>query len=334
MCIRSVILPILAVILLVSGAWIYAAFRSEIESSKQRLIGRSTIIQTSSGPIEYAESGEGSVILAVHGAGGGFDQGLDILGPLADRGFRIIAISRFGYLRTAMPVDASPEAQADAHAALLDALGVKSATIYGVSAGGPSALQFAIRHPERCNALILMVPITYRPRQDTDTKTVLPPTTQKLLMTIVGSDFVYWLTSKLAPDAILKTAMGTPSEIVAAAHQNEQIRVKKFMRHLLPISSRARGIMHDSQMSQSIKRYPIEAINAPTLLLSARDDLYSTYANAEFTASHIKGAKFVGYETGGHMLVGHNDHMLSEIEMFLQSNTLSTSSRPNAEDAP
>jgi 2-hydroxy-6-oxonona-2,4-dienedioate hydrolase len=100
MSIRSVILPILTVILLASGAWIYSAFRRDIASSQQRLISRSTIIQTSSGPIEYAESGAGPVILAVHGAGGGFDQGLDILRPLADRGFRIIAMSRFGYLET------------------------------------------------------------------------------------------------------------------------------------------------------------------------------------------------------------------------------------------
>lgn len=145
--------------------------------------------------------------------------------------------------------------------------------------------------------------------------------TQKLLMTIVGSDFAYWLASKLAPKVIYKTAMGTPPYIIAAANQNEQKRVKQFMRHLLPIGERAKGIMHDSAMSQSIKRYPIESISAPTLLLSARDDLYGTYANAEFTASHIKGAKFVGYENGGHMLIGHYHNMLSEIEMFVKSNT-------------
>jgi 2-hydroxy-6-oxonona-2,4-dienedioate hydrolase len=325
MSIRSNILLILTVILLASGAWIYASFRSDIASSQQRLTGRSTIIQTRSGPIEYAEIGEGPVILAVHGAGGGFDQGLDILGPLADRGFRIIAMSRFGYLRTAMPIHATPEAQADAHAALLGALGIERAAIYGVSAGGPSALQFAIRHPEHCNALVLMVPITYRPLENANAKPALSPMTQKLLMTIVGSDFAYWLTSKLAPEVIYKTAMGTPPDIVTAANKNEQMRVQKFLRHILPISERVKGIMHDSAMSQSIKRYPIESITAPTLLLSARDDLYGTYANAEYTASNIKDAKFVGYETGGHMLVGHNEQMLSVIEMFLKSSTFSTS---------
>jgi len=53
---------------------------------------------------------------------------------------RVIAMSRFGYLRTPRPADASPEAQADAHICLLDALGITKAVVMGVSAGGPPGL--------------------------------------------------------------------------------------------------------------------------------------------------------------------------------------------------
>jgi pimeloyl-ACP methyl ester carboxylesterase len=52
-------------------------------------------------------------------------------------------MSRFGYLRTPLPADASAAAQADAHACLLDALGIRRAAIVGASAGAPSAMQFA-----------------------------------------------------------------------------------------------------------------------------------------------------------------------------------------------
>ena len=62
-----------------------------------------------------------------------------------------------------LPADASPEAQADAHACLLDALGIPNAAVVGVSAGGPSAMQFAIRHPQRTAALVLLVPLSWRP---------------------------------------------------------------------------------------------------------------------------------------------------------------------------
>ena len=52
--------------------------------------------------------GDGPPVLIVHDAGGGHDQGLDFAAPLVDSGFRAIAMSRFGYLRTPIPTDASP----------------------------------------------------------------------------------------------------------------------------------------------------------------------------------------------------------------------------------
>jgi pimeloyl-ACP methyl ester carboxylesterase len=90
-------------------------------------------VQTSCGPIEYATAGNGPPVLVIHGAGGGFDQGLAFGADLAVAGFRVIAMSRFGYLRTPLLADASPAAQADAHASLLDALDVPRASIIGGS---------------------------------------------------------------------------------------------------------------------------------------------------------------------------------------------------------
>ena len=100
--------------------------------------------------------------MVVHGSGGGYDQGMAFAGALADYGIRVIAMSRFGYLRTPMPADASEAAQADAHVCLLDVLGIRQAAVLGGSAGALSALQMAIRHPDRVRALVLLVPLAYR----------------------------------------------------------------------------------------------------------------------------------------------------------------------------
>jgi 2-hydroxy-6-oxonona-2,4-dienedioate hydrolase len=55
----------------------------------------------------------------------------------------------------------------------------------------------------------------------------------------------------------------------------------------------------------------------PTLVVSARDDGFGTYANAQYTASQIAGANFIGFEQGGHLLVGHDDEVQQAIASHL-----------------
>ena len=74
----------------------------------------SKVIPTRFGDLEYAEAGTGTPLLMVHGTGGGFDQGLFFARRFIDAGYRVIAPSRFGYLRSAFPDDPSSENQADA----------------------------------------------------------------------------------------------------------------------------------------------------------------------------------------------------------------------------
>ncbi|HET6371293.1 MAG TPA: alpha/beta hydrolase, partial [Nitrospiria bacterium] len=119
-----VIVVLAGFLLILMLSIVYPRYRRDIRRARERVSTGSRIAETSCGPIEYAVAGEGIPVLVVHGAGGGFDQGLDISMPLVQNGFRLIAMSRFGYLRTPLPEDASAAAQADAHAALLDALNV------------------------------------------------------------------------------------------------------------------------------------------------------------------------------------------------------------------
>ena len=56
---------------------------------------------------------------------------------------------------------------------------------------------------------------------------------------------------------------------------------------------------------------------AQTLIIAARDDRYGTYASAEYTASQIAGARFVGFETGGHTWAGHNDEVMDAIAALI-----------------
>jgi pimeloyl-ACP methyl ester carboxylesterase len=113
---------ILILILLVFAgvvALAYVGYERDIRRARELVSTVSRIAQTACGPIEYAIAGDGPPVLVVHGAGGGFDQGLHFGAPLAAKGFQVIAMSRFGYLRTPLPAEASAAAQADGHVCLL-----------------------------------------------------------------------------------------------------------------------------------------------------------------------------------------------------------------------
>ncbi len=295
-------------------------FDSDMKRARDRVAHGSILIDTPCGPIEYQEAGSGIPILSVHGSGGGFDQGMSFAGSLASRGFHVIAMSRFGYLRTPMPADASAEAQADAHVCLLDALGITKAAVMGGSAGAPSALQMAIRHPDRVSALILLVPLTYKPPEIAGSAKPLPAWVESTMMTALGSDFLFWAGSHVARDQMIQTVLATPPQVLASASASERARINAMLDTILPVSLRAAGLRSDTAASKHLTPAPLETIALPTLIISVRDDGYGTYASAKYTADRIPGAKFIGFETGGHTWVGHNDEVQAAIvELLLPS---------------
>jgi 2-hydroxy-6-oxonona-2,4-dienedioate hydrolase len=145
-----------------------------MQATRDRLAAGSQIVETQHDPIEYTAWGEGPAVLVVHGAGGGYDHGISIARAFGGEGFRWISPSRFGYLRTPLPADASTTAQADAFAELLDALRIKRVAILAISGGVPPALQFAQRYPERASALVLLSSAPYTPLTASEQKLPMP----------------------------------------------------------------------------------------------------------------------------------------------------------------
>lgn len=301
-------------------AWFtFTAYQRDIRLARERVATGSLIAQTRCGPIEYQIAGEGPAVLLVHGAGGGFDQGQAFGEALAGRGLRVIAMSRFGYLRTPMPQDASAGAQADAHACLLDALGIPQAAIIGVSAGAPSAMQFALRHATRCSALVLLVPAAYVPRAGGAPPMQTPAWTEFLFDTALRFDFLFWAAPRINRATVTRAILATPPAVIERASAAEQARVNEVLEHILPVSPRRMGLLNDAAVTASLPRYELERIAAPTLVISAADDLFGTFDGARYTAEHIPGARFIGYPSGGHLWVGHQEDVVAEIAGFLLS---------------
>ena len=279
-------------------------YRFDMLDANARVAG-GTVVQTRCGPIEYAQKGSGTPVLVVHGAGGGFDQGMELAAELAAAGHRVIAMSRFGYLGTPLPGDASASAQADAHACLLDALGLRNASIVGASEGAPSALQFALRNANRCTALVLLVPATYVPRPDGGPSLRTPAATRWLFDSALRSDFLFWVGTKVARRTMTAAILATPPEVVEEANVAEQMRANRMLERILPVSQRRLGLLNDAAVTSGLQREPLEQVRAPTLVVSLDDDRFGTIDGARYTAAQIPGARFVHFEHGGHIWVGH-----------------------------
>lgn len=304
---------ILAAAASAAGIVAYARYRMELRSIREAVDRGSSIAETEAGDIEYAEVGEGQPMLVIHGAGGGYDQGLLIASDFGKH-YRLIAPSRFGYLKTPVPKDYSPAAQADAHAALLDFLDIKCAIVVAASAGAPSAIEIALRHPERVSALILLVPRTYHPTQSIGADQSVPSRTVLRLIE-ASADFLFWVAMRLNRGSVVRF-FGVPPEVEANSSDEDRDRVTKLMKSVFPLSQRVRGIEVDGLTP--MKPWPLERVSVPTLIISAEDDLYKTLPGARFTADGISRAELHVFKSGGHLMVGHTQKVTKLVHDFLE----------------
>jgi pimeloyl-ACP methyl ester carboxylesterase len=175
----------------------------------------------------------------------------------------------------------------------------------------------AIRHPDRVSALILLVPLAYKPPSQADSAPPMPALVEAAMMRLISSDFLFWVALHVARDQVIKVVLATPPGLLAAASPQEHARVNAMLDNILPVSARAEGLRGDSAVGKHLAPAPLGSIRVPTLVMSARDDRYGTFAGAQYTASHIAGAKFIGFERGGHTWVGHDDEVMTEIVKLL-----------------
>lgn len=298
----------------IGGSYVWSRFRRAVEAADRRIVGRSSTIITPLGTLEYAIAGSGAPLLMVHGTGGGFDQGLHFAKKLARLGHRIVAPSRFGYLRSHFPADPSLANQADALAALLDHLAIDRLAVVGGSAGALSATAFALRHPDRCAALVLLVPAANVDGSDPVAMSALQETAVRTLLT---SDFAYWAALNTAPKKLVGTLLATDPALLAQVSQAERTRVFDILLDIMPISARARGMLNDAQQAGHPAPMDFSQLRLPVLLISAEDDRFGTAVTARKIAAIVHQAELTILSDGGHIWLGHDDEVAQRMHRFL-----------------
>lgn len=284
----------------VAMAFAAQAYSADLRDAERRLAGRSELVRTRYGQMEYAVAGKGAPILMVHGTGGGFDQGLTFTESLLPHGFKVIAPSRFGYLRSDFPANPSAERQADAFVDLLDRLGIQRVTVAGGSAGALSAAQFALRHPDRCAALILIVPAANVKGRD---PVEMSPVQREAVRRLTTSNLLFWTLSHLARDQMVQTLLATEPDLVRRASAREQARAYRSLDEIMPVERRSKGMLNDARLAGSPAPMAFSGIRVPTLIVSAEDDRFGTAVTARDLAAAIPWARLHIFPDGGHIWV-------------------------------
>jgi pimeloyl-ACP methyl ester carboxylesterase len=197
------------------------------------------------------------------------------------REFRSIVPSRFGYLGSPLPSEATPADQAEGFIELLDQLEIEKIAVVGFSAGSTSSVVLALRHPERVSALILVSP---NAPWVAKVHQLRPEWLGRL---VFRRQFVFWLWSVLAP-SLFEGMAGIPKGYVQT--DEDRAIVTAIMGRLFPMSARAEGTSYDSYVSNpAISNCPLEVIRVPTLVIHSADDRLSSYGNARPMAERIPG---------------------------------------------
>lgn len=299
-----------AILVILMGVALTLA-RTEAMERADVLAGQSEVARTPHGLVEYAIRGEGPPVLVIHGAGGGFDQGLLLAEAVGGPGRRWISVSRFGYLRSPLPEDASTAAQADALADLLSELEIERVDVLAMSGGAPPALQLAAQHPDRVSAMVLLSPAPFTPfGGDVEGR----PVPAAVYTAIAGSDVGFWLMKRLAPGT-LRAVFDARPELLEAAEDIDF--VDRLVDGFQPASGRLAGLRNEIAAVDPQAAYDLEAIRAPVLVAHAADDRLNPVAVGEAIAARISGAEFIRYNTGGHLLLGHHDDLREAIPEFL-----------------
>ncbi len=301
------------IVVLVVSAITYVRFtqwRNEVTKNLER---DSTVVQTAKGPIEYAEIGHGPPVLLTHGDPGGYDQVYQIVKlEGAEHGVsRYIIPSRPGYLRTPLTVGKTPKEQAEAFAALLDALKIDKVAVIGGSGGGPSAIEFAALYPKRCVALVLEAAITMR---------IVPPKAEFLETAIkntVGSDFSIWL---IKDQFVAGLQAKDPNDPLIATIS------MAILKSAIPYSKRKDGWENDTEQWETLPELPLDRIRCPTLILQGTADRNVPFAQGKFAHAQIAGSRFVPLPGQDHwMLITKYKELGQIIDGFLLEHATSDS---------
>ena len=273
--------------------------------------------KTKVGIVEYVDIGSGPVVVSLHGAMGGYDQSLFLAQTIGGVGYRYLCVSRPGYFGTPLAAGPGPEQQGDLIAALLDALDIAQAGVIAVSGGGPSAVQFGLRHPDRARGLVLVSTCA------TKVATKIPFSFKVMTVLARWPWFADRLRSKAELDleGAAKRSIHDPD--ILARTINDKDTWPLFSAMLLStfdrMNKRLDGTQNDIEISRTTT-YPLEKLTVPVLIVhGTHDQMVPFEAHAKLYAARLPNAELVAVDGGEHVAIfTHRALVRAKVGEFMQ----------------
>ncbi len=115
--------------------------------------------------IRYLEVGSGPPVIMIHGAQTYLSADIftDVMAPIADGGFRVIAYDQPGFGLSDHPPDYTVSYRITFVTKLMDVLGIESAALMGHAQAGGMVVRLALREPDRVTAVVSVCNFTLVP---------------------------------------------------------------------------------------------------------------------------------------------------------------------------
>lgn len=224
---------------------------------------------------------------------------------LTDAGFRVLSVSRPGYLHTPLTDhNGTPDGQADLWAVLVDEL--KIAGKVGVvcwAGGGPSSYRFAVKYADKVNSLVAISAVSksYQWKRSMN---------EKMMESWVGGHVVSLFKSE-APEALVKSTLDAVEgkmdnrDLKALQDHVIQDSVKKqFVLDLaatITTHDRSQGLTSDQQQFAASADLELGMISVPVLLVHGTLDSAVPLDHSKLAKDEIQGAEYIEIERGGHI---------------------------------
>lgn len=199
--------------------------------------------------------------------------------------------------------DFSFEARFDDLESVVKAIGLKRFALLGMAQGGPVAIAYAHRHPERVTRLTLHATYAKAERRPDDTE---------LRKTFAQMIRVGWA----SPDASFRRVF--TNYLIPGATEEQMIWVDELQRTSALAESAAAATVArgDADVTDLLPE-----LDLPVLVLHSRGDRMVDFAEARILASSIRHARFVPLDSSNHILLGTEpawQAFIGELREFLE----------------